>query len=155
MGNIVKPSKKNISDNKELVRAGHEFAASMGNDTPIIEIAKLVTRLASALDVQTALVKQLSAGAITEGYALVPQEMCLPADAMEALCYHCGDGGHMFGEFTDGVLFVGEVDYGDGRKVHGLHITTADYPDEGCATICEFLPVMREGKAGAGEVCGD
>lgn len=29
--------------NKELVRAGHEFAAAMGADTLIIEIAKLVS----------------------------------------------------------------------------------------------------------------
>ncbi|AYY04888.1 hypothetical protein EGY04_07520 [Enterobacter roggenkampii] len=37
---------------KELVRAGHELAAAMGADTPLIEIAKLVSRLATALDVQ-------------------------------------------------------------------------------------------------------
>lgn len=37
---------------KELVRAGHEFAAEMGADTPLIEIAKLVSRLATELDVQ-------------------------------------------------------------------------------------------------------
>ncbi len=37
---------------KELVRAGHEFAAAMGADIPLIEIAKLVSRLATALDVQ-------------------------------------------------------------------------------------------------------
>ncbi|BBV67823.1 hypothetical protein STW0522KLE44_42110 [Klebsiella sp. STW0522-44] len=134
--------------NRELIRAGHELAAAMSNDTPIIEIAKLVTKLATALDVQTALVQQMSTGVIPDGYALVPQEMCLSAEAMEALCYHCGDGGHMFGEFTDGVLFVGETDPEDGKKVYGLHIVTADYPEEGCATICEFLPVLREGKAG-------
>lgn len=39
---------------KHLVRAGHEFAAAMSDDTPIITIAKMVTELASALDVQTA-----------------------------------------------------------------------------------------------------
>lgn len=48
--------------NKHLVSVGHEFAATMTADTPIIEIAKLVTRLATALDVQTALVAQLRAG---------------------------------------------------------------------------------------------
>lgn len=46
--------------NKNLVRVGHELAATMTADTPIIEIAKLVTRLATALDVQTALVAQLT-----------------------------------------------------------------------------------------------
>ncbi len=39
---------------KHLVRVGHEFAAAMSDDTPIITIAKMVTELASALDVQTA-----------------------------------------------------------------------------------------------------
>lgn len=46
--------------NKHLVRVGHELAATMTADTPIIEIAKMVTRLATALDVQTALVAQLT-----------------------------------------------------------------------------------------------
>ncbi|WP_254703648.1 hypothetical protein [Kosakonia sacchari] len=55
---------------KELVRAGHEFAAAMGNDTPIIEIAKLVSRLATELDVQSAMVRQLMASvAITSPHA--------------------------------------------------------------------------------------
>ncbi|WP_414162860.1 hypothetical protein ACMGGS_12080 [Superficieibacter sp. BNK-5] len=41
-------------NNKELVAAGHEFARHMSSDTPIIDIAKMVTRLASQLDVTTA-----------------------------------------------------------------------------------------------------
>ena len=48
------------TNNKHLVSVGHELAATMTADTPIIEIAKLVTRLATALDVQTALVGQLT-----------------------------------------------------------------------------------------------
>lgn len=43
-----------MENNKHLVRVGHEFAAAMSDDTPIITIAKMVTALASALDVQTA-----------------------------------------------------------------------------------------------------
>ena len=46
---------------KELVRAGHELAAAMGADTPLIEIAKLVSRLASELDVQLARSNALAA----------------------------------------------------------------------------------------------
>lgn len=41
-------------NNKELVASGHEFARHMSSDTPIIDIAKMVTRLASQLDVTTA-----------------------------------------------------------------------------------------------------
>ena len=83
--------------------------------------------------------------AIPEGYVLVPQEMHLSSEAMEGICFHCGDGGFAFGEFTDGLLFVGAIDDSDGQKIHGLHIATADYPEEGCATICEFLPVPHRG----------
>jgi len=49
------------NNNKHLVRVGHEFAAAMSDDTPIITIAKMVTELASALDVQTARSEALAA----------------------------------------------------------------------------------------------
>jgi len=48
-------------NNKHLVRVGHEFAAAMSDDTPIITIAKMVTELASALDVQSVRSDALSA----------------------------------------------------------------------------------------------
>lgn len=50
-----------IMNNKELVAAGHEFARHMSSDTPIIDIAKMVTRLASQLDVTTAALRQANA----------------------------------------------------------------------------------------------
>jgi hypothetical protein len=49
-----------IVANKHVARVGHEFAAAMTADTPIIEIAKMVSRLASALDKQTELTEQLA-----------------------------------------------------------------------------------------------
>lgn len=49
------------TNSKHLVRVGHEFAAAMSDDTPIITIAKMVTELASALDVQTARSEALAA----------------------------------------------------------------------------------------------
>ncbi|ELX8345488.1 hypothetical protein ACJ5W3_002730 [Enterobacter hormaechei] len=94
-----------------------------------------------------AFLAEVRAGAIPEGYVLVPQEMHLSSEAMEGICFHCGDGGFVFGEFTDGLLFVGAIDDSDGQKIHGLHIATADYPEEGCATICEFLPAPTQGAA--------
>ena len=92
-----------------------------------------------------AFLAEVRASAIPEGYVLVPQEMHLSSEAMEGICFHCGDGGFAFGEFTDGLLFVGAIDDSDGQKIHGLHIATADYPEEGCATICEFLPAVTQG----------
>ena len=47
--------------NKVLIAAGHEFARHMSSDTPIIDIAKMVTRLASQLDVTTAALRQAKA----------------------------------------------------------------------------------------------
>lgn len=48
-------------NNKELINAGHELAKAISADTPIIEIAKMVTRLATALDVQQARANALAA----------------------------------------------------------------------------------------------
>lgn len=94
-----------------------------------------------------AFLSEVRASAIPEGHTLVPQQMFLSAEAMEGICFHCGDGGFAFGEFTDGILFVGAIDDSDGQKIHGLHIATADYPEEGYATVCEFLPVTPQGAA--------
>lgn len=41
----------NQKSNKEMVAASHLFAKSIGADTPLLEIAKLVSDLASRLDV--------------------------------------------------------------------------------------------------------
>lgn len=75
---------------------------------------------------------------VPAGFVVVPERIELPAESMEGICFHCGDGEHKFGAFTDGILFIGEVENDDGSKVYGIHIATADYPEEGCATICEF-----------------
>ena len=37
--------------NKELVAAGHQFAKNLGADTPLLEMAKMVSELSSRLDV--------------------------------------------------------------------------------------------------------
>ncbi|EPG1783361.1 hypothetical protein KBU53_13315 [Enterobacter hormaechei subsp. xiangfangensis] len=47
-------------NNKELINAGHALAKAISNDTPLIEIAKMVSNLATQLDVQIARSNQLS-----------------------------------------------------------------------------------------------
>ena len=47
-------------NNKELINAGHALAKAISNDTPLIEIAKMVSNLATQLDVQLARSNQLS-----------------------------------------------------------------------------------------------
>lgn len=49
-----------MQNNKELVRIGHEFAKAMGADTPLIEIAKMVSRLAERLDCTTAALREMT-----------------------------------------------------------------------------------------------
>ncbi len=45
-------------NNKELVAVGHEFAKALGSDTPIIDIAKMMSRLAERLDCTTAALRE-------------------------------------------------------------------------------------------------
>ena len=48
----------NELNNKELVAVGHEFAKALGSDTPIIDMAKMMTRLAERLDCTTAALRE-------------------------------------------------------------------------------------------------
>lgn len=93
-----------------------------------------------------AYLNSVRADVIPEGYVIVPQQMHLSADAMESLCFHCGDGGFAFGDFTDGLLWVGDIENDDGTKTYGLNIATAEYPEEGSANISEFAAQLRAGE---------
>ncbi|KGB01445.1 hypothetical protein DR73_785 [Enterobacteriaceae bacterium ATCC 29904] len=47
-------------NNKELVVVGHHFAKAMSSDTPIIDMAKIVSRLAERLDCTTAALREMT-----------------------------------------------------------------------------------------------
>lgn len=47
-------------NNKELVVVGHQFAKAMSSDTPIIDMAKIVSRLAERLDCTTAALREMT-----------------------------------------------------------------------------------------------
>lgn len=47
-------------NNKELVEAGHKFAKALSGDTAIIDIAKMVSRLAERLDCTTAALREMT-----------------------------------------------------------------------------------------------
>jgi len=77
-------------NNKELVAAGHEFAKALSSDTPIIDIAKILSRLAERLDCTTAALRatqaerdQLAAECAALKSAFNPDR--LPEDAIEIL----------------------------------------------------------------------
>ncbi|NPE57705.1 hypothetical protein HLB27_03445 [Dickeya dadantii] len=61
---------------------------------------------------------------IPDGWALVPKEIHLNASDIAGICSQCGDGGHMCGDFTDGVLWVG---------------TKIDVTDMACKAVAESL----------------
>ncbi|HFI2246577.1 hypothetical protein MZV29_09925 [Escherichia coli] len=84
------------------------------------------------------------ASSIPEGYVLVPQQIFLKPSDIESICSQCGDGHESgYGDFTDGLLWIGNIQCDDGSIVHGLHISSADYSEEGGVTVCEFDAGIR------------
>ncbi|MDV0448910.1 hypothetical protein [Enterobacter roggenkampii] len=49
-----------LQNNKEMIAVGHEFARTLSSDTPIIEIAKMITRLAGRLDCVTLALREMT-----------------------------------------------------------------------------------------------
>ncbi|WP_105629362.1 hypothetical protein [Cronobacter malonaticus] len=46
------------SENNELVKAGHELAKCLDSNTPLLDIAKLLSKMATQLDVTTAALRE-------------------------------------------------------------------------------------------------
>nr|WP_236651823.1 hypothetical protein [Atlantibacter hermannii] len=91
-----------------------------------------------------AFLAEVLASAIPEGCAIVPQQIFLDPSDIESICSQCGDGNESgYGDFTDGLLWVGNIQRDDGSIVHGLHISSADYSEEGGVTVCEFAAQLR------------
>lgn len=49
-----------LQNNNEMIAVGHEFARTLSSDTPIIEIAKMITRLAGRLDCATLALREMT-----------------------------------------------------------------------------------------------
>ncbi|MDX7501413.1 hypothetical protein SJ593_00700 [Citrobacter freundii] len=123
----------------EFYSSSWEFCNLDGNDA-----------LEFMCDVKTpatdAFLAEVRASAIPEGYVLVPQQIFLDPSDIESICSQCGDGHESgYGDFTDGLLWVGNIQRDDGSIVHGLHISSADYSEEGGVTVCEFAAQLRKG----------
>lgn len=94
-----------------------------------------------------AFLAEVRASAIPDGYVLVPQQIFLEPSDIESICSQCGDGHKSgYGDFTDGLLWVGNIQRDDGSVVHGLHISSADYSEEGGVTVFEFAAQLRKGE---------
>lgn len=87
-----------------------------------------------------AVLNEVRAAAIPQGFTLVPEQMHIDATDIESICDRCGNGDQLYGEFTDGILWVGEQS-NDGVIKYGLNVASADYPNEGSITIYEFSPI--------------
>lgn len=91
-----------------------------------------------------AAIANIQAHAIPDGWKLIPEELHISEEGIELICSQCGNGDEEYGEFVDGVFRVGEVETDDGKKVYGLHVTCADYPEEGSVTIAIFDNPLRK-----------
>lgn len=136
------------SELRESMAAIHNTIRLDGVNTSLGALLSASKRAHEASVPTDAHLNSVRAEVIPEGYVIVPQQMHLSADAMESLCFHCGDGGFAFGDFTDGLLWVGDIENDDGTKTYGLNIATAEYPEEGSANISEFAAQLRAGKDG-------
>ena len=141
----------NISENHdEYVNQDEYLYAGVPMDY-VSEINSYVSRDVDAenpFKETDAYLAEVRASAIPEGYVLVPQQIFLDPSDIESICSQCGDGHESgYGDFTDGLLWVGNIQRDDGSIVHGLHISSADYTEEGGVTVCEFAAQLRKGAA--------
>ena len=105
-------------------------------------VQKTYSALSAIAEPSAPVVRDESEFAATKGFALVPQSMLLSKEVIGAINFHCGDTdqeeGGQFGQYQDGRLWIGNVTDDDGNQVHGLHIMTDEYPEEGSTTLVEF-----------------
>ncbi|ECG2971068.1 hypothetical protein EWG81_00010 [Salmonella enterica subsp. enterica serovar Muenchen] len=126
-----------VSDQLSPPITGESFCTDMVRHS---DYAELEAKYAAPAEVR--------ASAIPDGYVLVPQQIFLEPSDIELICSQCGDGHESgYGDFTDGLLWVGNIQRDDGSIVHGLHISSADYTEEGGVTVCEFAAQPRKGGA--------
>lgn len=84
--------------------------------------------------------------AVPEGWALVPQQIFLEPSDIESICSQCGNGSELYGDYTDGILWVGDIQDDAGNITHGLHISSSDYPEEGGITLANFAAAPQSGR---------
>lgn len=72
---------------------------------------------------------------------VVPAKMFLSKGAIANLVFQCGgiEDGDPDERWCDGVMWVGDLADDDGSKpVHGLHVYSTEYPEDGSVTLSEF-----------------
>ncbi|NIF35278.1 hypothetical protein F3J30_01830 [Enterobacter sp. Tr-810] len=87
-------------NNKELIVVGHEFARTLSSNTPIIDIAKMFTRLAERLDCTTAALREKG----KQCDALAAENAALKAVVSEIRNELYGNGFQVSGWHLNGAL---------------------------------------------------
>lgn len=74
-----------------------------------------------------------------DGWTLVPERIGIQPEAWEAAQFVFGGPGTSEDDpFYPCTLWVGEIEDDDGNKVHGLHVSCDECPEEGSVTLAEF-----------------
>ncbi|WP_371414762.1 hypothetical protein [Citrobacter sp. wls716] len=129
------------------VKLAHEKFSALADENMALKSGHYNGMVLPETPATDAFLAEVLASAIPEGYTLVPQQIFLDASDIESICSQCGNGGENYGDYTDGILWVGDIQDDEGNITHGLHISSADYPEEGGVTICEFAAQLRKGAA--------
>ncbi|WP_239517917.1 hypothetical protein [Klebsiella aerogenes] len=135
-------AKKIISECREYFIAGVMNRIRPTNEGYLHMICDTFAYETPATD---SIVAGIKASAIPEGFKLVPEQMYLSDEDIQAICMQCGNGDKKgYGDYEDGILWVGELS-NDGEMKYGLNIANANYPEEGSITVFEFDEPLREG----------
>lgn len=91
---------------------------------------------------------------VPEGYALIPESMCLSYEDIESIITMTGwDQGR--DDFGEGVLWVGTLKDNDGNETYGLHISCIEVMEEGALPVQEFpKPVLTATTPETHKGCG-
>ncbi|EPF2286202.1 hypothetical protein ACSQ2S_003563 [Klebsiella oxytoca] len=140
---------KATSDDRRMfimngVQLGYIKVPTVETD-PALETIRIAVSPQEPTPATDRIVAGIKASAIPEGFKLVPEQMHLSAEDIQAICMQCGNGDKKgYGDYEDGILWVGELS-NDGEVKYGLNIANANYPEEGSITVFEFDEQLREG----------
>lgn len=98
-----------LQNNKEMIAVGHEFARTLSSDTPIIEIAKMITRLAGRLDCVTLALREMT----KQRDALAVENAGLKSKGRELLTEACS----VYEKFN-ATINSEDGDFIDGQTLH-------------------------------------
>jgi len=88
---------------------------------------------------RAALAARQPVGQIPPGFVLTPEKFGIPADVWKGIEFVIGGPGTGEDEpYLDSTAWVGDLVQDDGSKVHGLHLSCDECPEEGSVTLAEF-----------------